>query len=358
MATRTPLILNQIAGRIEELAVGDTLSGSIIEAYGGKNRIINGDFRFWQRGTNFPAATGQRYTADRWQANGIGSTVWVQRVDVPPGGGTVPMLHNSKYMLQAVVNSVAGAGNLALIQQRIEGVRPLSSKTLTVSFKAKASVANFKVGVEFQQSFGNGGSAGVDSLNASVTLGTDWQQFSVQIAVPSVSGKTITDNDYLQLSFWLDAGANFAGRSANAGQKSGTVSITEVQVEEGAVMTPFEYRADAVELLLCRRYYRKSYMQSDAPGTFTNAGRYTAGNGANTNNINRFAVLMGDPMRAPPSVTVYGAPSGTAGVVSQADGSNVTAIVEAIGDASFNVGWNNNNGQWGGWFQWTADAEL
>lgn len=274
MALRTPLILNQTTGRIEELAVGDTLSGSIVEAYGGKNRVINGDFRFWQRGTNFPAATGQRYTADRWQANGIGSTIWVQRVDVPPGGGTVPMLQNSTYMLQAVVNSVAGAGNLALIQQRIEGVRPLSAKTLTVSFKAKASAANFKVGVEFQQSFGNSGSAGVDSLNASVTLGTDWQQFSVQIAVPSVSGKTITDNDYLQLSFWLDAGANFSGRSANAGQKSGTVSIAEVQVEEGAAMTPFEYRPDAVELLLCQRYYEISGGIATSDGSYFSSHYY------------------------------------------------------------------------------------
>ena len=122
-------------------------------------------------------------------------------------------------MLQAVVGSVAGAGNFALIQQRVEGVRELSDKTVTVSFKAKASVANFKVGVEAQQSFGPGGSAGVDSIVSSVTLGTDWQKFSVQLALPSVVGKTITTGDYLQISFWLDAGANFAGRSGNAGQK-------------------------------------------------------------------------------------------------------------------------------------------
>ncbi len=267
MATRTPLILNQTTARIEEMAAADTIPGTMIEGLVGRNALINGDFRFWQRGANFPAAAGQRYTSDRWQANATGSTIWIQRVDIPPGGGTVPMLQKSKHMLQAIVSSVAGASNFALIQQRIEGVRQLSGKTVTVSFKAKASAADFKVGVEFQQSFGAGGSAGVDSLNASVTLGTDWQQFAVQIAVPTVVGKTIGDNDYLQLSFWLDAGANLAGRSLNAGQKSGTVSITEVQVEDSIIATPFEFRPDALELMLCYRY---CYLYSqDSGNAFT-----------------------------------------------------------------------------------------
>lgn len=297
MAARTPLILNQSTARVEELAAADTIPGAMIEGLIGRNALINGDFRVWQRGTNFPAATGQRYTADRWQVNAIGSTIWIQRVDIPPGGGAVPMLQKSKYMLQAIVSSVAGAGNFALFQQRIEGVRQLSGKTVTVSFKAKASIANFKVGVEFQQSFGNTGSAGVDSLNASVTLGTDWQEYAVQIALPSVVGKTIVDNDYLQLSFWLDAGANFAGRSLSAGQKCGTVSVTEVQVEDSNVATAFEYRPDAHERMLCDRYCQLL--------DFGNGNGFTLVMINGVNSVLGFLPLQ-SPMRAVPTATRRG----------------------------------------------------
>ncbi|WP_416056954.1 hypothetical protein [Stenotrophomonas maltophilia] len=328
----------------------------------GKNRFINGDFRFWQRGTNFPAATGTRYTADRWNSNGTGSSIWVQRVDVPAGGGTVPLLKNAKYMLQAVVGSVAGAGNFALIQQRVEGVRELSDKTVTVSFKAKASVANFKVGVEAQQSFGAGGSAGVDSIVSSVTLGTDWQQFSVQLTIPSVVGKTITTGDYLQISFWLDAGANFAGRSGNAGQKNGTVSIAEVQVEEGTAPTPFEYRPDALELALCQRYYEKSYDVETQPGASAREGCVRTGL------TGGFFMAMGSvsfkvSKRSAPAVTTYAARNGAVGQLSEVNSSgsyvaNRSCNPSFIGQQNFNVGGDaytaGNNGE----YHWTADAEI
>ncbi len=157
---------------------------------------------------------------------------------------------------------------------------------------------------------------------------------------------------------WMDAGANYNSVTNSLGQRSGTYWFANAQLELGATATVFEYRPDALEVMLCQRYYQKSYLLDVAPGTVTNEGRFTYGNGVAVNNINRFVVPYHATMRKAPAVTVYGAPSGTAGVVSQADGSNVTAVVEAIGDSSFNIGWNNNAGQWGGWFQWSADAEL
>ncbi|AWB76706.1 hypothetical protein I5V32_11555 [Stenotrophomonas maltophilia] len=222
----------------------------------GRNPLINGDFRFWQRGAAFPASTGSRYIADRWAVNAIGTKVAASREDVPPGGGQGGrLLAGSRHLLRLEVQSVAGAGNMALVQQRIEDVRTLAGRTVTISFKARASVDDFRIGVELQQSYGTSGSTARDSIGASVVLDTLWRWYQVTVEVPGLAGKALGPDSYLQLSFWLDAGADFGGRAFAAGQKSGSVQLAEVQIEEGDTATDFDRRSEALELLLCQRYY-------------------------------------------------------------------------------------------------------
>lgn len=222
----------------------------------GRNSLINGDFRFWQRGAVFPASTGPRYIADRWLANASGTKVAVSREDVPAGGGPAGrLLAGSRHLLRLEVQSVPGAGNMALVQQRIEDVRPLAGRTVTISFKARSSVDDFRIGVELQQSYGAGGSIARDSIGASVVLDTLWRWHQVTVDVPGLAGKALGPDSYLQLSFWLDAGADFGGRAFAAGQKSGSVQLAEVQIEEGDTATDFDRRSEALELLLCQRYY-------------------------------------------------------------------------------------------------------
>ncbi|TGR41882.1 hypothetical protein EN794_039610 [Mesorhizobium sp. M00.F.Ca.ET.151.01.1.1] len=221
----------------------------------GRNSLINGDFRFWQRGAVFPASTGPRYIADRWLANATGTKVAVSREDVPAGGGPAGrLLAGSRHLLRLEVQSVPGAGNMALVQQRIEDVRPLAGRTVTISFKARSSVDDFRIGVELQQSYGAGGSIARDSIGASVVLDTLWRWHQVTVDVPGLAGKALGPDSYLQLSFWLDAGADFGGRAFAAGQKSGSVQLAEVQIEEGDTATDFDRRSEALELLLCQRY--------------------------------------------------------------------------------------------------------
>lgn len=222
----------------------------------GRNWLINGDFRLWQRGAVFPASVGTRYIADRWQANATGTKVAATREDVPAGGGQGGrLLAGSRHLLRLDVQSVAGAGNMALVQQRIEDVRSLAGRTVTISFKARSSVDDFRIGVELQQSYGTGGSTARDSIGASVVLDTLWRWHQVTVEVPGLAGRTLGPDSYLQLSFWLDAGADFGGRAFAAGQKSGSVQLAEVQIEEGDTATDFDRRPEALELLLCQRYY-------------------------------------------------------------------------------------------------------
>jgi len=218
-----------------------------------RNRIINGNFDIWQRGTSFSAAG---YNADRWTTMLTGSTGVFTRQAFTPGQASVP--GEPAYYHQSVITSVAGAGNFAIKAQRIESVRSFAGQTVTLSFYAKASVAK-NIAVEFEQSFGTGGSpsAAVDTFGGVIALTTSWQKFTVTCAIPSISGKTLGSNndDLLAIYIWLDAGSTFAARAGSIGQLSATISLSQVQMEAGSVATPFEDRSIGQELALCQRYF-------------------------------------------------------------------------------------------------------
>lgn len=89
-----------------------------------------------------------------------------------------------------------------------------------------------------------------------VSLSTSWQKFTIQIDIPSISGKTIDAADNkLRCLFWMDAGTDFNSRSDTLGHQSGTFDFADVQLEAGTRATPFERRPIAVEMPLCQRYY-------------------------------------------------------------------------------------------------------
>jgi len=223
-----------------------------------RNKIINGNFDIWQRGTS---QTSSDYgSADRWRMINNGSTKTASQQAFTLGQTDVP--GNPKYYLRHVVSSVAGAANYCVAQPRIEGVQTLAGQTATVSFWAKAD-ANKNIATEISQRFGTGGSpsAGVDGIGVTIySLTTSWQKFTTTVSIPSISGKTIGSNgsDRLDVLFWFDAGSDFNSRTNSLGQQSGTFDIAQVQLEEGTVATPFEHRPYGAELALCQRYYQTS----------------------------------------------------------------------------------------------------
>src|SRR5210317_2630812 len=99
-----------------------------------RNKIINGNFDIWQRGTS---QTSNGYgSADRWESFHSGSTKTASQQAFTVGQTDVPS--NPKYYLRHVVSSVAGSGNRVLVNQKIEGVSTLAGQTVTLSFWAKA----------------------------------------------------------------------------------------------------------------------------------------------------------------------------------------------------------------------------
>ncbi len=143
----------------------------------------------------------------------------------------------------------------------MESVRNLAGQTATVSFWAKAASGTPKIGVEFKQGFGQGGSpsADVNTSFGTVTLSTSWARYEVTGTVPSISGKTIgtdgTFSDFLGLILWLSAGSNYDSRSGSIGNQNATFSLWGVKVEAGSVATAFEQEDYPTELRKCQRYY-------------------------------------------------------------------------------------------------------
>lgn len=232
--------------------------GNLLDSVG-KNKLINGNFDVWQRGTSLASGTGKRFLSDRFFNEGNGTTHTTSQQSFTPGQTEVP--NEPSYFHRTVVTSVAGAGNFMMLRQCIESVRTLAGKKATLSFYAKADAAK-NITLEFNQNFGTGGSPsnpinviGVTTFN----LTTSWKKYTVTVDIPSIAGKTIgtSGDDYLRLTLWYDAGSSYTAGSNTLGQQSGTFDIAQVQLEEGKFSTDFEARHISTELALCYRYFEK-----------------------------------------------------------------------------------------------------
>lgn len=158
-----------------------------------QNFVSNGDFKYWGYGTSFTNPTSGAAIVDNWVCgyDGTGATRIFSRVlrDVTSvnGGGS-----DSPYWLR-IQQTVAGSGGtFNHILQTLGGVRLFAGQTVTVKFKAKASSSIVLRNINLRQSFGSGGSASVDTFAlVNQTITTTEQDYSVQVNVPSISGKTI-----------------------------------------------------------------------------------------------------------------------------------------------------------------------
>ncbi len=215
----------------------------------GKNAIINGAFNVWQRGTSFTITTsGLTYTADRWYSHIIGATVGCTVSQQTFTPGTAPVAgYEGQFFIRQNVTTLTSQSIQALAQ-RIEDVRTFANQTVTVSFYAKAD-ASRNYTSRFAQNFGSGGSSEVvTSTGATHALTTSWQRFTVSVALPSVSGKTIGTSSYLAIL--LDGPSNTAN----------TLDVWGFQVEDGSVATAFQTATGTLqgELAACQRYYYRN----------------------------------------------------------------------------------------------------
>lgn len=212
----------------------------------GRNKIINADFRIAQRGTSFTNPAGGIYTLDRYTLSydGSGATRVISQQTFTPGAAPVAGYEGqSFYRFNQSVAGTGGTFNNAL-RQPVEDVRTFAGQTITISAWIKAD-ATRTVTAGIGQVFGSGGSGSVYQGASSWTVGTSWTRYSATITVPSISGKTIGTNSYLDIYF------------AVANNTVQTIDIWGLQAEAGSVATAFQTATGTLqgELAACQRYY-------------------------------------------------------------------------------------------------------
>lgn len=227
-----------------------------------RNKIINGGFDIWQRGTSFTVSNSTNtYSTDRWRFLGSAFTGALTRENFSPGQTEVP--NSPDYFAKWTV-TINPAGNMAF-GQYIENVRTLAGKTATLSLylKSSSTISANSLQIRYRQVTG-----GTGGTNNAVNIGeitTSWQKFTFQLNIPSLTGAGLGTPNVSYLSAEI--------LSPTAHTSAFDLSIAQVQLEEGTAATPFEYRPIGVELSLCQRYFEKvNYSVGAVAGTWANRG--------------------------------------------------------------------------------------
>jgi len=326
----------------------------------GKNALINGNFDFAQRGVAGSRTSAEYiefYSVDRWVCGFVGiSGNW------GVGGTPLGEIGGSRRFLGYNIVSVANNNSAAYVGQKIENCDTFAGKTVTLSLWARSNVPGKKIGARILQLMGTGGSPSANTSTECRTvaiLTTSFKRYSFTVTLPSMAGKTRGTSGNDSLFVVLDYCADSAFYSGQLVAQTGLIEIAQAQLEEGDVATRFELRPLALEVVLCQRYYEKSYQLDVTPGSANSAGHCGEFLGVQRTGGNfwmqRFAVTK----RATPSIQVFASANGALNQVSQDNGSTVAVTsVAQVGQTGFQIGYSNPSGRYGGAFHFVAESEL
>jgi hypothetical protein len=207
-------------------AVTPTQLNTQAQYTGFKNRLINGNMSIWQRGTSFTLVSGAtQYTSDRWYANTTGGAGVVARTG-SVGSYSMQMTGASGVTVAFIGQKIESYNSADLAGQTVTVTATISSSTLT-------SLAWYTRFPTAQDNY-----AGVTAIaNGTLTITSTPTQYTFSFSAPS----GVTNG--LELYFLTGAFT------------SGTLTITNVQLEKGSMATSFDYRDYGRELIMCQRYY-------------------------------------------------------------------------------------------------------
>lgn len=282
----------------------------LANTFGFKNRFINGAMMVDQRNSGALQSlgggsgyAGSAYTLDRWVAfapGATGSLFTSQRLTSGYGA----------YTMKLIVTTL-NSGTVLGAYQRIESLNcaDFTLTTLTYSATLSCDTTQTVTWIAYYpntaDTWTGPGVSSAPSTNATVIATGTW---TVGTGTTTYSATFATDlNGSRGLQFLIQrpitANGNF-------------LTISNAQLERGNAVTTFDYRPIGLELMLCQRYYFKTFPQTTPPAdntSVTGAKLYniqvsgtTAGGGVQV----EFPTTM---RTTPTTVTTYNPGAGTAG---------------------------------------------
>lgn len=298
---------------------------------GRRNIIINGAMQVAQRATS---STVNGYgSVDRFQILAGGADEAPTHAQVDVASGTTPYTSGFRKALKITngnQTSGAGAADYMGIWQHIEGQNISQSgwnttdpnSKLTFSYWVKSSVAQ-----TFYGRFRAFASSQYEYTYSFALSANTWTKVTTTIPGNSNFSSLVNTNAvgfyHVWQCFWgtdytnnktLDAWAvkDNANKSPDMTStwyttNDATFEITGVQLETGSTATDFEHRSFDEELILCQRYYQKSYVYETAPGTATQHGFWSTGGhqGGTSTGYVEGIINFERLMRATPTLTLY-----------------------------------------------------
>jgi hypothetical protein len=293
--------------------------------YGFKNRIINGQMQIAQRATSATITAGSTIaagysTVDRFYVYCTGANVTAAQV---AGSGA------TKNRLQ-----ITGAASVTAvgIGQRIEQLNSydMAGTTATLSLDISNSLLTTVTWTAYY-------------ANTADTFGTLASPTRTQIATGTFTVTSTLTRYSTQISIPAAATTGIEIVLTVGAQTSGTWVVGNIQLEESATATSFDYRPYGTELALCQRYYEILGVNNAAARSFF-VDIYAV-----TTSIPSLAMLwsFAVPKRAAPTVATIGTfntsnLSGAVGIdgTPSFDSANLSANPAATGRAYF---FNNAN---------------
>lgn len=208
------------------------------------NRIDNGDFGLWRRGsTRALVSGGPTFGPDRFSlwCSQPSAQLTMTQADI-----AFPQAGPPTRWACRITCVAKPAGAAVRFAQALEGAGLCSGRQLTVAVWVRASRAIAPTWISVVQSFGAGGSAPVEAplVEASGALGANWSQLVATFAAPACAGKTFGAGDALRVTVVLD------------GVEAGDwVELAGLRLVEGPLAPPFSPKPSEQERLACARYF-------------------------------------------------------------------------------------------------------
>jgi hypothetical protein len=318
-----------------------------------RNRLINGAFNIWQRGTAMAATNNGLYVADRWRYTRYASsqTAYTQQAT---GMAEFPLCAR-------IGRQVGDTGDTAYFLTQaleIQDSRIFKNKTATLSFWARKGSA-----YQGKDDAGVSGniSASISYHTGSVEEYLVYNNFITQSTVVNQGNFTPTTT---WQKFTLNLSGNFPDNLGQVGVafyssgQTGTATandyfeVTGAQLEIGTSASYFDHRPAQVELAMCQRYYyQRAFRVPCLPWVGTN--NYTCGHMVDHPVTMRVSPSISALVTATISTTIGSLPNGTTASQSAVNITYETTVSHALIT-------NNQSGQvvFGITGSYAANAEL